>query len=1005
MKAKKLIEVAMPIKEISAESVRDKYIHHGHISTLHLWWARRPLPVCRAAVFASLVPDPSDENCPVAFKDAVRALLCHNSNYAVYSDIPYTAIYDPMEDTLTNRLLMFIGHFSKESQKLMKKGELSSKDTLGSGSLIKWEEKDNDKVIDIAQELIFVAYQSSLCDSLSYDELHELFKDKKRAIKNAEDSLYKFVNRHVKSSAVLELESKLMSAISDFQNHMPSVLDPFAGGGAIPLEAARLGCRSYGNDINPVAHIVERASLEFPQKYGKQIVYSGEEFNRRYGKFGEELGESYSYRDYSGNWTIPNRLMFDVEYYARIVLKKLEAEIGDLYPKDSKGRRPVAYYWARTAHCTNPSCGADVPMLKQFYLAQKSKKKVYLQPRINGNQITFSIAEGVCNEKSWINKGNVICPCCNNVITLSDLKEQSNARGLRSRLLAKIYDVGNGKEYEIPSDKDLQEIKKPEDVPTSNMQRNSGGGDTFSWGITKWEQLFSDRQLNVLLSFVKTINETIVVTDEYDKVVKTYIALWFDRVLAYSTSYSRWISQNEQLTSLFGRQAISMIYDYPELNILAESTSGALNQLDWILRYLESESHSPFCSIVKNASSGDKTQFEEKSLTAVVTDPPYYNAIAYADISDFFYMWLKLLLGQEYEINFSTPQTPKAEECTALKHHHGNNEDAAKKHFERKLTEIFDAIERQTTDIVSIMFAHQSTEAWTTLCNSILGARMNISGSWAIDTERDTRMIANAGNALESSVTVACRPSERKGFGDYRQVLKDIDKKVDEEVKSLYALGFRGADLLTACFGQAVSEFGRYKRVENAQGDEVTVAQLLDMTRVSAFNALLHGFEGDPETQFYIGWLQLNGTGDTDHDDATKFTRVGVKIEIKDVVAQQLLIKGANNMQHLASAEEHLLGRKGAGLSASDPLIDQVHRAMIAYKASERVALLKQIRECGQDKSNSFWRVLSSLKELLPACDDLQQVEGLLQNADSLIADSKQRIQKANSPELALDFN
>jgi hypothetical protein len=177
------------------------------------------------------------------------------------------------------------------------------------------------------------------------------------------------------------------------------------------------------------------------------------------------------------------------------------------------------------------------------------------------------------------------------------------------------------------------------------------------------------------------------------------------------------------------------------------------------------------------------------------------------------------------------------------------------------------------------------------------------------------------------------------------------------------------------------------------------------MTRTAAFNALLHGFEGDPETQFYIGWLQLNGTGDTDHDDATKFTRVGVNIEIKDVIAQQLLVKGENNKQHLASADEHLTGRKGAGLSASDPLIDQVHRAMLAYKASDRVALLKQIKECGQDKSNSFWRVISSLKELLPAGDDLLQVEGLLQNSDSLIADSKKRIQKADVPELALDFN
>lgn len=423
---------------------------------------------------------------------------------------------------------------------------------------------------------------------------------------------------------------------------------------------------------------------------------------------------------------------------------------------------------------------------------------------------------------------------------------------------------------------------------------------------------------------------------------------------------------------------------------MLQYTSGAINQLDWIIRYIESESECPFSTTLINASSGDQYQFKEKSITCVVTDPPYYNAIAYADISDFFYIWLQRMLRDDYPIIFSTPQTPKQEECTALKHHHNNNEDEAKAHFENKLLQIFSAIEKQTTGIVSIMFAHQSTEAWTTLCNSILGARMNITGSWAIDTERDTRMIANAGDALESSVTVACRPSEKNGFANYKQVKKAIQEKVSEEVKALYSLGFRGADLLTACFGKAVSEFGNYELVEKSDGSEVTVAELLELARTSAFTALLRDFAGDEYTKFYIGWLQLNGMGETDFDDAAKFTRVGMNVNIGDIQRASLLIRDeAGHKQHLASFKErtNLSLRQ---ISEDKPLIDRVHMAMRLWKSGDRNYLLPFIAQYGNDINNEFWRVLVVLKELLPiTTDDYAQASGLLQNAESLIRDSK----------------
>lgn len=1001
MKAKKLIEVAMPIKEISAESVRDKYIHHGHISTLHIWWARRPLPICRASVFASLVDDPLDVNCPPAFVEAVKSLIGSNPQYTPYKDIPYTAGEDVMEDNLRNRLLMFVAKFSPSTQEAMIAGNALSKDQLQAGCLSKSESKDNEDTILLARKLIWVSYNAGLNPGYTYEQLSSGFDLAIKGINRVEDELYSIPDRHIKTNTVLEAEKKLSDAILAFLERMPVVFDPFAGGGAIPLEASRLGCRSYGNDINPVAHIIERASLEYPQKYGKPITYSSSSFNAKYGELGHTMLEEKCLGFFNAEHiTIENRLAFDVEYYARTILSQAKEEFGRIYPLHN-GENPVAYYWARTVKCTNPSCGADVPMLKQFYLANNKRHKVYMNPVIHGTQIDFEIKQGNCSIPGWNNRGVVTCPCCGSVISIDDVKEQSKNNGLKLRLLATIMDNG-GKKYDIATNNDLPSISiDPSTVSNASMQRNSGGGDTFSWGITKWTQLFLDRQLYALKSLSKLIQDIPTKGDEYDIAVKTYLSLWFDRIAAYNTSFGRWIPQNEQLTSLFGRQAIAMISDFPELNIFAESTSGAINQLDWVIEYINSESGNPFWTTLNNISSGDVNQFSDKSITSVVTDPPYYNAIAYADISDFFYIWLQKMIGEEYPSIFATPQTPKTEECTALKHHHNNSEEEAKKHFENKLLQIFKAIETQTSDIVSIMFAHQSTEAWTTLCNSILGANMNIEGSWAIDTERDTRMVANSGDALESSVTVACRPSEKSGFASFKNIKKAIQEKVAEEVKNLYSLGFRGADLLTACFGKAVSVFGNYESVEKADGSDVTVAELLELARTSAYTALIRDFAGDDYTKFYIGWLEINGMGDTDFDDATKFTRVGLNVNIGDIFAASILIKDDNaRIQHLASFKERKIDSLRFD-AESRPLIDRVHRAMWLYSIGDRTDLLPFIALYGQDINNDFWRVFVVLKELLPvSSEDYKQVSGLLQNAEELIRASKEAPRPAKEASL-----
>jgi putative DNA methylase len=651
MKAKKLIEVALPIKEISAESVRDKSIRHGHISTLHLWWARRPLPVCRAIVFASLVPDPLDDNCPQAFREAVMSLLSPdkddytNKLYRPYGDIPYTAIYDPMVDNLRNRLLMFIGKFSELCQANMKAGKNTSpKEQLSDGSLIKWENKNNPKILRMARELIWVAYNAEKQPTLGYETLHKKFDESFDAITCAEDALYSVVDRHIKTAQTELLEKDLQQAIDTFQSQMPSVFDPFAGGGAIPLEAARLGCRSYGNDINPVAHIIERGTAEFPQKYGKPIVYSEDEFISKYGDEGLKMAQESDrniIRDSKG-FHIPNRLSFDVEYYAKRLLAMTEKEVGYLYPADEKGDKPVAYYWARTAKCSNPSCQAEVPMLKSFYLCNKPNKKVYLNPIIKDKSIDFEIEEGTCNSVGWNNRGNLSCPCCGSITSVAQVKSQFRDKTTGERMLAVIEENTSGKNYRTPFDyeyKILDYVPTDSERPNAKMEvKNTRNFNTPGWGFDNYGEIFSNRQITTINSFISNYLKikSEIQDNVYNQVLLTYLSIWIDRICVANTSLGVWHTGGEKLERIMGRQAIPMTFDYPESNPFCNSSGSAVNQLDWIILYIENESRFQFYANFLNASSGEKTQFSYKSLNAVVTDPPYYDAIAYADISDFF---------------------------------------------------------------------------------------------------------------------------------------------------------------------------------------------------------------------------------------------------------------------------------------------------------------------------------------------------------------------------------
>lgn len=286
------------------------------------------------------------------------------------------------------------------------------------------------------------------------------------------------------------------------------------------------------------------------------------------------------------------------------------------------------------------------------------------------------------------------------------------------------------------------------------------------------------------------------------------------------------------------------------------------------------------------------------------------------------------------------------------------------------------------------MFAHQSTEAWTTLCNSVLDAKMNITGSWAIDTEVNYALKADKA-FLSSSVTVACKPAQRQGFGDSKEVKAAIELKVKKEVEELYKLGFRGADLLTACFGPAVSEFGKYERVEKSSGEEVTVEELLTWARDAAFNAIVSDIPTDDFTRFYIGWLNLFGFSETEHDDVRRITQIGLHLDVNDLLANHLLIRNGNK-QTLATFTTRNAENKKLGEARDSYTIDLVHKALYLIKNNNRKSLLAFIGEHAQNQEDILWRVANSLKEVLPkGMEDQKQVSELLANKDNLIKDSK----------------
>lgn len=947
----RLIEVALPIREISAESVRDKSLRHGHISTLHLWWARRPLAAARGIIFASLVPDPDDVNCPPKFRDAVirllktkvpSALKAYQRGKDWLNDLDPYRPYDGIPDTPRNRLLAFIARWSPEQMSFEKGGrdkEPRPAETLDDRCLVKWETADPEnqqglEVLRIARELVMTAHDGN----------------------------------------------------------MPTVLDPFSGGGAIPLEATRLGCQALANDYNPVAYSILRATCEFPQKYGKQLSR-------------------------------------DFEHWAKTILERVRNRLGHLYPPGADGHPVVCYLWAKTAPCSNPACRKEIPLLRSLIVCNKPEKRVGLVMRVQDGQVSFDIATGKAihrEEGTMLSRGDCRCPFCQQTTPVEDLRRAGVDGKMGERMVAVITETRHGKGYRAVEEADFAACKKAREL-AKTVERpaeailpevtgsetddvaNSTGIRVHLYGMRTWGSLLNPRQLLAMQTFVSFLREVCAELQQTEKdasyrdALQLCLGLWTTNIAPRLTVVGRWHISRETLETPFSAQIIPMKWDYPEANPLSESTGGALGQVEWMLRVIEHETATVKLQPARVLrGDGAKLPIAGASVDAVVTDPPYFDAISYADLSDLFYVWLKRGLGEVLPEAFITPVTPKSEEATALKHRHAGDGTRAVAHFVTKLSACFAEAKRtcKPQGVSAVMFAHQTSEAWTALVRALFDAGLNITATFPIDTELKNRTRGLDSSALESSITVICRPRKVGAAASFKDVRKEIERVVRDNVHRFWNYGFRGADLIVACYGPAVGVFGQYERVERMDGTPVSVPDLLELSRELALKAIAGEFEGDPLSRLYFVWANQYGIAPQSYDDLVKVAQMGTETaNAADLAHQRGLFVADGPTCRLALLRDRT-EKKHIGDEPDAPLIDKLHHALHLWKGERRPELVRYLKQQDLLDDTAYWKLAQALFEVLPRGEeDWRLVSALLSERETLQSEAK-RVQVSREQEL-----
>lgn len=790
------------------------------------------------------------------------------------------------------------------------------------------------------------------------------------------------------NSTNLSFIEKAKEKILNFYGGVPpKVLDPFGGGGSIPLECLRLGCDTYTNDYNPVAVLIQNCTIKIPQKYGVN----------------EDSNSSW------GDISVPSKkqLVTDIINWAEWILNQAKIEIGHLYPPDSDGYIPVGYLWARTIPCQNPVCGKDIPLIKQFWLAKRKNKKVAYYPTVKNDRLTFKIVgdgydpfpEDFNPDIGTVSRAVGICPICGSTIDANTTRRLFKEGKSSSTLIAIVlHKPGTkGKKYRIANNNDMKlfhlssnllekkilslrdewGIEPIPDEPTPEG-KGSGAERAFSlrnYGMNCWGDLFNERQKLVLLTFSEKVRLAYQemlkqnINDDYAKALCCYLSLIVDRIADYNSVVCVWHNGNEQISHTFGRNAIQITFDYIESNQFGDS-SGSFSSIiksNKDLFNLIILPIKPKCIITQQSATN--LNFEDNFFDAIFTDPPYYDNIPYSYLSDFFYVWLKRMLGSIYPEYFSTSLTPKKQEIVAYSNLPGGFEEG-KQFFESMLKKSFQEIYRilKPNGIAVIVYAHKSTEGWETLTNSLLDSGLVMTGAWPLNTEMAARLRSNESAALASSIYIVARKMDRQSTGFYNNVKEELKQHLNQKLDRLWQEGISGADFFIAAIGSAIEVFGKYEEVMDYEGNIVRADRMLAEVRKIATDyavrQILHnGFSGEISdlSRFYVLWRWNYGEAKVPFDEARKLGQsCGIDVA-QEWVRNGFILKEKEFVRVIGPQD-----RKIENLKEARDLVDILHRVLLFWEKSKRDEMISVLQESGYGASEAFFRVAQAISETLP---------------------------------------
>ena len=915
---KRLIEVAFPLEEVSAHSRREKNVRHGHISTLHIWWARRPLAACRAFIYASLIDDPDTDS---------------------------------------------------EREKLLKEiADFSSWDAV----------RHPDKVVRTKE------------DGGSGLTGNELLGRARRRI------------------------------LACNGGKPPKILDPFAGGGAIPLEGLRLGCEVEASDLNPVAVLILKGTVEYPQKYGQPDSRSVPDYILN--SSNDVLQSSYT-DGFLAEAYGRNPLAADVRYWGHWMLERARQELAEFYPPDPDGSVPVAYLWSRTIPC--PNCRAQMPLIRQYWLARKSNKRVALKPIIDrgNNQVDFKVVEGLDvtgdPAQATTTRGDTRCLLCGQVAKAAQIRAVARQGMMSATPTAVVLSATDrsGKYYRSHTVEDTHtyraaskylttlqlshrgDLNLVPDEPVIDYPRSSS---YYSYGLDEWGKSFNARQLLALTTFARLVKEAHAemvkngLDAQYAGAVATYLGLAVDRQATRTSVGSFWDAGGETVQQLFARQSLAIVWDYAECNPLQIASGGFSTNIATLTDAVGQQTVTDAALVLAR----DARKRSTARHGFVMTDPPYYDSVNYAVLSDFFYVWLKRSIGFLHSDLLALPLTPKREQTVMNSYADGlgqgrKRREAARQQYVDGMADAFRAMARslEPGGLTGVVFAHTAPDAWATLIEGLLEAGLVPNASWPIDTETPAGLKAVGKASLKTSVWMVCRQRETEaGDAFLSDVLDDMRPVIRERLLYFWSKGIRGADFFISAIGPALSVFGRHSRVLRPEGSEVQVRDFLDIVRrestAVALEQVLQGADlghVDRITRQYVTWVWSYSRAPLDageaitlclatgaaYDEMTRSHSIAAEVREKSKKVVKL-----RTIRQRASDDEGL----GNGSPARPtPLIDQLQRAAWLWSQNivDRLALYRG--ELGESRWSAMRTLGQAVAECLPDGDeDRRIILGLL---------------------------